>query len=192
LPYVSWAEFVVKVDLASSELWDDLGRKIVNEFKPARSMMVYFYGMDILLPVPLEIEFNTTMTKETSATYPRCTPRLDGTWPLGVDGSYYSLDGRSLDGSWRLGAMIPDVANTRLYQCNIFSEGMLKKEIDRLAAYITPRLGEPCLTMAGGWVLGKNRIMTLSDLKIYKDRKINGRWTVSADSDVKLCARQLM
>jgi hypothetical protein len=192
LPYVSWAEFIVKVDLASSPLWGDLGQKIVNEFKPARSRMIYFYGLDIELPVAVEIEFNTKLTKEITATYSKCTPRLDGTWNLGVDGYYYALDGRSLDGSWRVGAMVPDAANTRLHQCNIFVETTLEKEIERPAAYITPRLGESCLTVCGGWVLGINKVITLGDIKIFKDRKINGRWTVSADNGVKLCARQLM
>ena len=178
VPYLShWAEFAVKVNLADATRpnWNREIRWAVDIGKNARSWPVYYFWLGLEILVDPTFYCFLSLKKEIEQPYPWCTPRLDGTWRVGVDRVYHSLDGRALDGSWTVGGFIPARSYETIRQCNIYCRLTMKKEIERPAAYIINRLGEGMLTVNGAWKLGRNPIMALARLALAKTLEVNGR-----------------
>jgi len=187
LPYVSWAEFAVKVDLATYDQWDAMGRNIVNEFKPARSVMVVFYGLSAVAICRLSSEYAAFLKNDTVISYPWCTPRLDGSWSLGTGGQLYDLGGElAVDGTWAVGGYEPVIALEKLRQCNIDTQLLVTNESVRADRYITAGLGEPGLNLNGGWQVGFNRIFGLSSTRMKKAIEIDSAPQINIVARLKM------
>ncbi|NDY73992.1 hypothetical protein DO021_19690 [Desulfobacter hydrogenophilus] len=61
---LDWAEFGVVMDLGDASKWDTLARRIVYEFKPARSMPVWGYALGMEFGTDVAVGLSMAMTKE--------------------------------------------------------------------------------------------------------------------------------
>jgi hypothetical protein len=96
-----------------------------------------------------------------------------------------------LDGEWGVGSLWPAVAGTNIFQCDIFCDIAMGKDIDLPDAYITANLGESCLFLDGSWVVGGNHQIAIADVSVYKDFKVDGTWSVDEDSLLTLSDRHV-
>jgi len=192
VPLLDWAEFAVILNLAGVAGWDDMARWIVSEFKPARSVPIFIYALWFDLFKALGISFDLSLSKAFAISYPWCTPRLDGTWDLGISLMPRLMDGRLLlDGKWGVGSLWPAIAGTNIFQCNIFCDIAMGKDIELPDAYTTANIGESCLFLDGVWVVGSNPQSAMADVSVYKDFRVDGSWPVSDNSPLTLSNRHM-
>lgn len=160
----------------------DTARDRVRKIKPLHIVFDgFYYQLWFDLDVYTRIDASLYLTKTIEQQYPWCNSRLDGSWQIGFDDQPFTLDGvHSIDGSWKLGAIYPGHAENAIKQCNIISSAALLKTIDRPAEYINSRLGESMLRLDGGWNVGDNRILALSETSVKKEIEFLVRPDLSA------------
>lgn len=191
-PYSTWAHIVAKVDLSAREVWENIGKTLVNEYKPARSKLISFYGLDINVSLDLVVSSTAKLTKDVSIVWPWVTGRLDGSWALAKNPVTALLDGTlSLDGAWALGETFRSPEPVLLAQRNVFFNSRVRKYVVLPQKRIKYKLGQK-LSLDGSWMVGLNPPGCLAQVNIWKERKLDGRWYVSDDNGVVLGATQLI
>ncbi|NDY73983.1 hypothetical protein DO021_19630 [Desulfobacter hydrogenophilus] len=113
---------------------------------------------------PMDAESLVRISKDILQIYPWATARLDGRWPVVLDSPVI------------------------LAQLDVFFSGGITKVSEAFSSQITAGIGEACLRLDGGWVLGINGGMIMADGLIYKDLSLNGKWSVVTDSNILLSA----
>lgn len=123
LPYLAWAEFCVRINLAGlREEWrHDFIKRLVYEYKPARSLPKFVYFMDLGMAVTHEVDSRGAMAKDTSLKPVSCQPCVDGSWRIGRDPERIRLDGSwNVDGFFSLSqVLMPAVAEKQIRDCRI-------------------------------------------------------------------------
>ena len=172
MPYLQWAEFAVILNIATliKEEQVSLLKWIVDEVKPARSVMLLKFIIEFALTIKLQPEHFFTLTKQICQPYPWDVNKLDGTWKLGKDDSHLKLDGGwQLDGARKLGEIIKGYTYKTLRYGVVSAVFGIRKCIDVSEKWQYLQLAEPMLKLDGGWKLGKNRIVVLSDTRLRKN-----------------------
>ena len=113
LPPLRWAEFLVNMNWGSTGTGQyQLARKIVAEYKAARSLDKFRIYLGFDTPRPGALGSGATAKAQSTLAYPHRL-RLDGSWRLGRDATPCRLDGRPLDGAWGVGEILPVAVTER-------------------------------------------------------------------------------
>jgi hypothetical protein len=173
MPYLGWAEFAIRMNFADYTYTEqeDFLKYLIYEYKPARSLPVFLYYFSIVVDAAASSSSTLFMHKQVDIPYPRLTPKLDGSWKLGVDPRLIKLGEKKLDGSWKLGEFWPGEPGVLLEQLDIVGCLALKKDIELPSEYQYAKLGEG-LRLDGSWKLGANGIMLLSEASLIKKTEI--------------------
>lgn len=201
-PGLGWAEFLVNMNWGETgDAQFQLARKIVAEYKAARSLDKFRVYLGLEAPVPDKPE--STATAVAGSIIPKpATLCLDGSWFLGTDESSVCLDGRPLDGSWSLGDIESAVITERLACDRVETschgainleikpgESNLKQEPIRMTESIqrldgTWDLGVDVF-LDGTWVLdGKTKLDVAPRLGPQPDYRLDGKWNLGPDDPV--------
>lgn len=128
MPELEWAEFAVRIDFSvfHDDTQHDFMKRLVYEYKPARSMPKFNYFLDFSL-FPTSVDLNH-MAWATSSHITRplaCPTRLDGSWRLGRPEEIITLDGSwNLDGFFKLGQVLqPALVERQVIDCHIHTRG---------------------------------------------------------------------
>ena len=176
LPFMQhWAEFCVKINLAEPTWpnWKEDLVRAVDVAKPARSWPVWLFWLYLEIIAQPVHEYSLYFSKDVPIGYPWCTPQLGRGWKLGSGGYLFSLNGRSLNGAWGLGARSATLAYEQLRQCSIIFDLAFRKYLERPSRHIAARLGESKLFLDGGWQVGLNPVMALNDSVLNKEIDIS-------------------
>lgn len=176
-PYLDWAEFAVRVNLASLTEggWEPLLRYIVSECKPARSRAIWVYTVGIDVTVSSSLASTGEVKAFPGIRALSCDNYLDGTWRLGKNARHVSLDGSwRLDGGVVVGQVIPAVAERRLVNCRV------RRSAGVQAALSIPA-GIPDLSQVPYFQLSSEPWFSLKS-GIW--RKLDGRWAVGAEKNL--------
>ncbi|MCG8643353.1 MAG: phage tail protein [Desulfobacterales bacterium] len=127
MPYLSWAEFLIRINLATMTDPQRTGlmKKLVYEYKPARSLPKFSYWLEMETSVETELDAQNAVVKDSDCYPLTCTPLLDGSWKVGRDAENLKLDGTwAVDGFFRLGQeLMPAVAMEKISNCRHVSDG---------------------------------------------------------------------
>lgn len=127
LPYLSWAEFAVRINLGtlSDPGQNELLKRLVYEYKPARSLPKFLYWLKMETHVDVRLESQAIAVK-TSECFPlSCKNCLDGSWRIGRDTEKVKLDGTwSVDGFFKLGQVLQSAqAKKKITNCRLSGHG---------------------------------------------------------------------
>lgn len=145
----------------------------LKEFKPSYTYAFILFYIAFEIPVPIQAFYALRMNKAVDLPYPWDINKLDGSWKVGVDDRMLRLGEFVLDGSHRLGETVPGHAWRQLYNGIITVSRRLRKFLS-VEPGVYARIGESKLKVGcGGWRLGKNSILCLSDARMRKAIEIN-------------------
>lgn len=184
MPYLGWAEFGIRINFAN---YTQTGQEaflkhLIYEYKPARSLPKFLYYLSMIVDARASSASSLYMHKQVDIPYPRLTPKLDGTWKLGVDPRLIRLGELPLDGTWQLGESWPGEPGVRLEQLDIVGHLGLRKVVELPREYQYARLGERFLRLDGSWKVGLNGIMLLTEAALTKEIEIESPGGVDAGS----------
>lgn len=145
----------------------------LHDFKPSYTYAIILFYLAFEIPVPSWLVYSLRLNKYIDWTYPWDINRLDGSWKLGVGDRPMRLGEFVLDGSRTIPETIPGHTYRQLYNGRIAVSRRLRKSI-QTEPNIYVRIGESKLKVGcGGWKLGKNHILCLSDACLYKEIPID-------------------
>ncbi|MDY0349060.1 MAG: phage tail protein [Tenuifilaceae bacterium] len=165
LTWLGWAEFGVRINLASrvSGDQDALLVRLIYAYKPARSMprILYFLSADLF--ADMKALYSGSVVSDSALPYPRHTPRLDGGWRLGRDAKPVRVGDQPLNGSWRVGGWWPGQASgTGLEQLDVLANASIHSHSATASHCRHVRIGEAFARLDGGWQVGGNGMLLLT------------------------------
>lgn len=149
----------------------------MQEFKPSYTYAIILFYLAFNIPVPSWLVYSLLFRKDINQPYPWDVNRLDGSWKLGISDRLLRLGEFALNNStWgrhTLPETVRGFAYRQLYNGKITVSTLLRKFIEN-GEYIYAQLGESKLKVGcGGWKVGKNKILTISDAYFQKQISID-------------------
>jgi len=166
---------VLSANMASLEdpTWIEKVRHRAHQVRPLHIVFdgFHFYAfIEVFMPISVHPEVH--LTKEMLVRFPWCGSALDGTWQLGFDGHLFRLDGKRLDGKWKVGAGTPAMPYASLIACRVTGKVGIGKECIIPQRRISLRVGERFLRLDGDWQLGMNPMLILFASDMRKDMSV--------------------